>query len=100
MARESADRHTEADEQYLDEVARALEARGFRASAVLLYGEDRSGLLIGQLKREPVDLLVVGFHGHGAFMDLMLGQTVDKVRARTRYPHAHRQARARQGKRR
>jgi manganese transport protein len=77
---ETGDRHTEADEHYLDEVARALEERGYAASAVLLYGEDRAGLLVGQLKREPVDLLVVGSHGHGAIMDLMLGQTVDKVR--------------------
>ena len=28
----------------------------------------------------PVDLLVVGSHGHGPLRDLLLGQTVDKVR--------------------
>lgn len=77
---ETGDRHTEADESYLDEVVRALADRGFRADAILLYGEDRAGRLIGQLRREPVDLLVVGSHGHGMLLDLLLGQTVDKVR--------------------
>ena len=36
--------------------------------------------LVAQLRREPVDLLVVGSHGHGLVRDLLYGQTVDKVR--------------------
>ena len=39
-----------------------------------------AGEIVGRLKKEPVDLLVVGSHGHGLVRDLLLGQTVDKVR--------------------
>jgi manganese transport protein len=77
---DTADRHTQADTSYLDEIVRVLEDRGFHARAVLLYGGDRAGQLINQLRREPVDLLVVGSHGHGWVRDLLFGQTVNTVR--------------------
>jgi manganese transport protein len=77
---ETADRETDADERYLDEVVQVLEQKGYRARSVLLYGPDRAERLIQQLKGEPVDLLVVGSHGHGLVRDLLFGQTVDKVR--------------------
>ena len=54
---------------------------------ILFYGDHDSTVhprnadrLIQQLKSEPVDLLVVGSHGHGLVRDLLFGQTVDKVR--------------------
>ncbi len=77
---ETADRETEADERYLAGVVRILEGMGYAAEPVLLYGPDRAAELVGQLRRAPVDLLVVGSHGHGPLRDLLLGQTVDKVR--------------------
>ena len=77
---ETADRHTEADERYLLEVARVLESRGFAVEPVLLYGPDRAAQLVRRLRKSPVDLLVVGSHGHGLVRDLLLGQTVDRVR--------------------
>jgi manganese transport protein len=77
---EAADRHTEADQLYLDDVAQTLIAKGFETRPVLLYGPDRSAQLIAQLRREPVDLLVVGSHGHGLVRDLLFGQTIDRVR--------------------
>ena len=77
---ETADRETDADERYLDDVVRVLEQKGYRVRSVLLYGPDRAARLIQQLKGEPVDLLVVGSHGHGLVHDLLFGQTVDKVR--------------------
>jgi manganese transport protein len=77
---ETEDRETGADRRYLQEVARALSDLGFEARPVLLHGTDRAGQLVGHLKRDPVDLLVVGSHGHGLVRDLLFGQTVDKVR--------------------
>jgi manganese transport protein len=77
---ETADRETEADERYLAEVVRVLEQKGFDAQAVLLYGPDRAGEIVNHLRKAPVDLLVVGSHGHGLVRDLLFGQTVDKVR--------------------
>ena len=77
---ETADRHTGADERYLADGAHVLEARGYDVQSALLYGPDRARQLVRQLRREPVDLLVVGSHGHGLVRDLLFGQTVDRVR--------------------
>ena len=77
---ETADRHSGADERYLAEVARVLEAQGYEVEPVLLYGPDRAGQLVRRLRKSPVDLLVVGSHGHGLIRDLLFGQTVDRVR--------------------
>jgi manganese transport protein len=81
-----ADRETGADERYLNGLVRALSDRGYRARAVLLYGPDPAGELVAHLRRDPVDLLVVGSHGHGLVRDLLFGQTVDKVRHRLDIP--------------
>jgi manganese transport protein len=77
---ESADRETGADERYLDEVVHGLESMGYTARPVLLHGPNPAAELVARLRREPVDLLVVGSHGHGMVRDLLYGQTVDKVR--------------------
>jgi manganese transport protein len=77
---DTLDRETEGDERYLSEVVRVLHEKGYDARWVILHGPDRAGQLVGQLRREPVDLLVVGSHGHGLVRDLLFGQTVDKVR--------------------
>ncbi len=74
------DRETDADRRYLEDVARALGDLGFDSTPVLLHGPDRAHELVGHLKKHPVDLLVVGSHGHGLVRDLLYGQTVDKVR--------------------
>ena len=77
---EAGDRHTGADRRYLAEVVDVLRGQGYRAESVLLHGPDRAGRLVAYLRREPVDLLVVGSHGHGLVRDLLFGQTVDRVR--------------------
>ena len=77
---EAADLHAGADERYMDEVVRVLRTKGVAAEAVLLHGPDRAGRLVAHLRAHPVDLLVVGSHGHGLVRDLLFGQTVDKVR--------------------
>jgi manganese transport protein len=77
---EAGDRHADADAKYMNEVTATLRTKGFDADSILLHGPDRAGVLVAQLKRDPVDLLVVGSHGHGLVRDLLYGQTVDKVR--------------------
>ncbi len=77
---ETSDREADADQRYLASVVDALRERGHTAESVLLYGPDRSARLIEHLRRTPVDLLVVGSHGHGLVSDLIFGQTVDRVR--------------------
>ncbi len=80
LGAETADRESEADERYLADLVSALHDRGYRARSVLLHGPDPAGELVGHLRRDPVDLLVAGSHGHGIVRDLLLGQTVDRVR--------------------
>ncbi len=77
---ETGDLHSEADARYLADVVTVLRDKGYDASASLLHGPDRAGKLVARLRREPVDLLVVGSHGHGLVRDLLFGQTVDRVR--------------------
>ena len=77
---DTGDRHADADARYLADVVTALKTRGFPAESVLLHGADRAAELVARLRRDPVDLLVVGSHGHGLVRDLLFGQTVDKVR--------------------
>jgi manganese transport protein len=83
---ETADRESDADERYLADLVSALGERGYKARAVLLHGPDPAGELVGHLRKDPVDLLVVGSHGHGMVRDLLLGQTVDRVRHRLDVP--------------
>jgi manganese transport protein len=80
LGAETADRESEADERYLADLVGTLRARGYDARSVLLHGPDPAGELVAHLRRDPVDLLVVGSHGHGMVRDLLLGQTVDRVR--------------------
>jgi manganese transport protein len=80
LGAETADRETGADERYLADLVRALRDRGYAARSVLLHGPDPAGELVAHLRHDPVDLLVVGSHGHGLVRDLLLGQTVDRVR--------------------
>jgi manganese transport protein len=77
---ETADRESDADERYLMDLVDALGDRGYAARPVLLHGPNPAEELVSYLRREPVDLLVVGSHGHGMVRDLLLGQTVDRVR--------------------
>jgi manganese transport protein len=86
LGRETADRESEADERYLLDLVEALHLRGYHARPVLLHGPNPAAELVTHLRHDPVDLLVVGSHGHGLVRDLLLGQTVDKVRHRLEVP--------------
>jgi manganese transport protein len=83
---QTADQHSEADARYLEDLAQVLRDRGYQVTVNMLFGPDRAGRLVAQLRRSPVDLLVVGSHGHGLVRDLLFGQTVDKVRHNLEIP--------------
>jgi len=80
LGAETGDRESTADERYLADLVEALRDRGYQARPVLLHGPDPAGALVNHLRHDPVDLLVVGSHGHGLVRDLLFGQTVDRVR--------------------
>jgi manganese transport protein len=86
LGAETADRESDADERYLADVVDALRDRGYRARPALLHGPNPAEELVAHLRNDPVDLLVVGSHGHGMVRDLLLGQTVDRVRHRLEVP--------------
>ncbi len=86
LGSETADRESDADERYLADLVDALRERGYRAKPVLLHGPNPAQELVAHLRGNPVDLLVVGSHGHGMVRDLLLGQTVDRVRHRLEVP--------------
>ena len=83
---DTADRETGSDASYLDELVQTLRDRGYPARSVLLYGPDPAGQLVSYLRKDPVDLLVVGSHGHGLVRNLLFGQTVDRVRHQLSVP--------------
>lgn len=80
LGSETADRESGADERYLVDLVAALKERGYKSRPVLLHGPNPAVEIVSYLRQDPVDLLVVGSHGHGMVRDLLLGQTVDKVR--------------------
>jgi manganese transport protein len=86
LGEETADRETGADARYLIELVQKLRTQGYRAEYILLHGPDPADQIVGRLKRNPVDLLVVGSHGHGLVRDILYGQTVDRVRHNLEIP--------------
>ncbi len=80
LGAETADRESEADERYLANLSARCTIGDTVPRSVLLHGPDPAGELVGHLRRNPVNLLVAGSHGHGIVRDLLLGQTVDRVR--------------------
>jgi manganese transport protein len=86
LGADTADRETDADARYLAELVQSLKDRGYPARSALLHGPDPAGQLVGYLRNNPVDLLVVGSHGHGLVRDLLFGQTVDRVRHNLEIP--------------
>ncbi|WP_337177838.1 Nramp family divalent metal transporter [Paludisphaera sp.] len=83
---DTADLETGADAEYLDGLVRALREKGYRASPELLHGPDPARSLIEHLRERPVDILVVGSHGHGWVRDLLYGETIDRVRHKLDVP--------------
>jgi nucleotide-binding universal stress UspA family protein len=67
------------DRAYLKTRCQELTRDGFMVDAVLAMGEPSEQII--KLSRErQVDLIAMSTHGHGFLKDVLLGQTVEKVR--------------------
>jgi nucleotide-binding universal stress UspA family protein len=67
------------DRAYLKTRCQELARDGFKADAVLAMGEPSEQII--KLSRErQVDLIAMSTHGHRFLKDVLLGQTVEKVR--------------------
>jgi manganese transport protein len=83
--KEAGDLETQTDITNLQRYADELKSKGFTAEIRIGYGNPRETIshIVNEL---GADLLVMGAHGHSGFYDLLLGDTVDKVRHAVKIP--------------
>lgn len=67
------------DEAYLAKIKAGFEAEGIPADAELAYGDPASEI-IRWVNEKHCDLIAMSTHGHRFLADIIMGQTVDKVR--------------------
>jgi manganese transport protein len=73
------DSETQSDADNLDKYVSALNNLGYKAQPQIGYGSPASAIA-GIVKKEGVDFIVMGSHGHKALKDLIFGTTVNTVR--------------------
>ena len=56
-----------------------LEARGIGVSYFIEDGNDTAGIIIGVVKREKIDFIVISTHGLGGWHPLVFGSTAEKI---------------------
>lgn len=79
------DLESETDSIYLGQYRKNLELLGYSVSTQLGYGKS-APVIVSIVRQYPIDLLVMGAHGHRAFKDIILGSTADKVRHQVQVP--------------
>lgn len=85
LGKDTRDFESRRDKETLDQYCAFLITNGYKCETKLGYGNPRRA--IPRLVEETnADLLVMGAHGHRAFMDFLLGSTVDAVRHRLSIP--------------
>jgi len=85
LGRDTRDLESGRDREILEEYARQLNGLGYSCKTILGFGHP--GKEIPKIVNDiNADLLVMGAHGHRAFMDFLLGSTVDKVRHQLKIP--------------
>ena len=73
------------DRAYLARVQGELMAAGFDVTSRLAMGEPATEI-VRLAEAEGVDLVAMATHGHGFIKDIILGETVDKVRHALKVP--------------
>lgn len=73
------DLETRRDKDLLEKYALALQQKGFDVETHLGY-RNRSVAIAAIVKETKSDILVLGSHGHRGLSDLLLGETINKVR--------------------
>ncbi len=73
------DAETRHDEEYLRQLAAALNHRGVEVEIFLGYGQVVKEL-IRMAQEQKIDLLVMGGHGHRGLSDILFGSTITPVR--------------------
>jgi manganese transport protein len=79
------DHETQSDVDNLDKYVEEIKTLGYKAKPVIGFGLPSTSI-IAIVKKEGIDFLVMGSHGHKVLKDLLYGSTVDKVRHRVNIP--------------
>ncbi len=85
MGADIQDQETNLDRQNMEQYAEHLDALGYSCEVAIGYGPAKQAIpkYIGAT---PVDVLVMGAHGHRTIKDLIFGETVDAVRHAVKVP--------------
>lgn len=82
---ETEDYETIKDREQLRKYAALFEQQDFATLCILGF-EDRAREIARIVKEQKADLLVVGSHGHKAFMDWLFGETINSLRHQVQIP--------------
>ncbi len=73
------------DYQYLKRRELELQNDGFKAKAILLFGEPYKEILL-LAEKEKCDLIAMATHGHRFLSDIILGSVASEIRHSTKIP--------------
>lgn len=73
------------DRAYLNQVERRLSQEGFRVSARHASGKPADQILRA-VREEHCDLIAMATHGHRLLLDIIYGETIEKVRHEAEIP--------------
>ena len=82
---EVLDQETQSDVDNLDRYVDAMKKLHYNAHAQIGYGSPATAIA-DIVKKQGVDFIVMGSHGHKALKDLIFGTTVNKVRHKVKVP--------------
>ncbi|MDP9047168.1 MAG: Nramp family divalent metal transporter [Bacteroidota bacterium] len=82
---EVMDHETQSDADNLDIYVSALKEQGYHAEAQIGFGR-AANAIADIVKKEGIDFIVMGSHGHKALKDLIFGTTVNSVRHKVNVP--------------
>lgn len=85
LGNEAMDHETKSDQENLNKYAENLAALGYSASTHIGYGGTVNAI-VEISKKNELELLVMGAHGHRGLKDLILGTTVNAVRHKVTIP--------------
>ncbi len=76
---EAEDQETRSDKEILQHYTDLLKSKGHETKAVLGY-RNRTKEIAKAVQKEGADLLIVGSHGHSGLNDLVMGETINRLR--------------------
>ncbi|MBM3725950.1 MAG: Mn(2+) uptake NRAMP transporter MntH [Acidobacteria bacterium] len=76
----SSTAEVEAGARYIESIAAHLRASQIAVEPVVCHAKDPAAEIVAEAQRVQADLVVMGAHGHTGIKDLLLGNTINRVR--------------------